>query len=212
MSGSGISWAICKSAPHSRQMTMPASHHSVFTGQMPLLSFLPPNRHRKSTEGHRQRLVVSVTLHSKITLTNSVLILAFCIVNFNCYYMVKWRFLFSLSSWHTLLERSRVHDQTSVFSRGCLLPRVGRTDVQWSQIRLNGSEPCVVGSSWRSFPVLWRLANRSSTALWWSSSGALLSIFKHLQTFTENSLLYQVFFVNILFICFRPCILTLYTL
>jgi len=27
---SGISWAICKSAPHSRQITMPAPHHSVF--------------------------------------------------------------------------------------------------------------------------------------------------------------------------------------
>jgi len=30
VSGSGISWAICKSAPHSRQKTTPASHHSVF--------------------------------------------------------------------------------------------------------------------------------------------------------------------------------------
>ena len=30
MSGSGISWAICKSAPCSRQITMPAPHHSVF--------------------------------------------------------------------------------------------------------------------------------------------------------------------------------------
>ena len=30
VSGSGISWAICKSAPHSRQITMPAPHHSVF--------------------------------------------------------------------------------------------------------------------------------------------------------------------------------------
>ena len=30
MSGSGISWAICRSAPRSRQITMPAPHHSVF--------------------------------------------------------------------------------------------------------------------------------------------------------------------------------------
>ena len=30
MSGSGISWDICKSAAHSRQITMPAPHHSVF--------------------------------------------------------------------------------------------------------------------------------------------------------------------------------------
>jgi len=30
MRGSGISWAICKSAPHSRQITTPAPQHSVF--------------------------------------------------------------------------------------------------------------------------------------------------------------------------------------
>ena len=30
VSGSGISWAMCKSAPHSRQITTPAPHHSVF--------------------------------------------------------------------------------------------------------------------------------------------------------------------------------------
>ena len=29
VSGSGISWAICKSAPRSRQITLPAPHHSV---------------------------------------------------------------------------------------------------------------------------------------------------------------------------------------
>jgi len=29
VSGSGISWAICKSAPRSRQITVPARHHSV---------------------------------------------------------------------------------------------------------------------------------------------------------------------------------------
>ena len=30
VSGSGISWAICKTVPHPRQITMPAPHHSVF--------------------------------------------------------------------------------------------------------------------------------------------------------------------------------------
>ena len=30
VSGSGISWAICKSAPRSRHITTPAPHHSVF--------------------------------------------------------------------------------------------------------------------------------------------------------------------------------------
>ena len=49
VSGSGISWAICKSAPRSREITMPAPHHSVFTGRMP---FLPPSQQRQSTEGN----------------------------------------------------------------------------------------------------------------------------------------------------------------
>ena len=49
VSGSGISWTICKSASRSRQITMPAPHRSsFFTGQMP---FLPPNQQRQSTEG-----------------------------------------------------------------------------------------------------------------------------------------------------------------
>ena len=30
VSGCSFSWAICKSAPHPRQITMPAPHHSVF--------------------------------------------------------------------------------------------------------------------------------------------------------------------------------------
>ena len=47
VSGSGISWATCKSAPGSRQTTMPAPHHSSSTGWMP---FLPPNQQRQSTE------------------------------------------------------------------------------------------------------------------------------------------------------------------
>ena len=54
VSGSGISWNICKSAPRSRQMTMPAPHHWVFfTGLMP---FLPPNQQRQSTEGIKHHI------------------------------------------------------------------------------------------------------------------------------------------------------------
>jgi len=47
VSGSGISWAIYKSAPCSRQITTPEPQLSFFTGQMP---FLPPNRQRQSTD------------------------------------------------------------------------------------------------------------------------------------------------------------------
>jgi len=49
VSGSGISWTICKSAPRTRRITMSASRHSVFTGRMP---FLLPNQQHQSTEGN----------------------------------------------------------------------------------------------------------------------------------------------------------------
>jgi len=48
LNGSGISWAICKSAPCPRQLTMPAPHHSVLTDRMP---FLPPNQEHQNAEG-----------------------------------------------------------------------------------------------------------------------------------------------------------------
>jgi len=54
VSGSGISWATCKSAPRSRQITTPVPYHSVFTGRMP---FLSPNQQRQSTEGTCQSAV-----------------------------------------------------------------------------------------------------------------------------------------------------------
>ena len=48
VSGSGISWAICKSAPCSRQTPRQHPTTQFFTGRMP---FLPPNQQRQSTEG-----------------------------------------------------------------------------------------------------------------------------------------------------------------
>ena len=47
VSGSDICWAICKSAPHSRQPRQ-CPTTQFFTGRMP---FLPPNQQRQSTEG-----------------------------------------------------------------------------------------------------------------------------------------------------------------
>jgi len=41
VSGSGIRWAICKSAPRSRLITVPASHHSVFYRPDALLAAQP---------------------------------------------------------------------------------------------------------------------------------------------------------------------------
>jgi len=43
--GSSISWAICKSAPSSRQITMPAPHHSVFYRPDALPATQPASKH-----------------------------------------------------------------------------------------------------------------------------------------------------------------------
>ena len=61
MSGSGISWAICKFAPHSRQITMPAPHHSVFYRPDALPATQPTaSKHwRQSIERHWNRNKVS---------------------------------------------------------------------------------------------------------------------------------------------------------
>jgi len=69
VSGSGISWAICKSAPRPRQITMTASHHSVFTGQMP---FLPPNQQRLSTEYSIQEVMLFYLSHTFIHNPHSI--------------------------------------------------------------------------------------------------------------------------------------------
>ena len=48
VSGSGFSWAICKSEPCSRQIPHQHLIAQFFTGRMP---FLSPNQQRQSTEG-----------------------------------------------------------------------------------------------------------------------------------------------------------------
>jgi len=49
VSGNGICWAICKSAPRLRQITMRTPPLTFCTGWMP---FLSPNQQHQSTEGH----------------------------------------------------------------------------------------------------------------------------------------------------------------
>jgi len=61
VSGSGISRATCKSAPHSRQITTPAPNHSVFTRQM-------PDQQHQSTEGkHKNRTAQHVIISQPTT-------------------------------------------------------------------------------------------------------------------------------------------------
>ena len=51
VSGTGISWAICKSASCSREITTPVI--KFFTGRVP---FLPPNQQRQCNEGNSPHL------------------------------------------------------------------------------------------------------------------------------------------------------------
>ena len=98
VSGSGISWGICKSTPRSRQITTPTPHHSVFTGRMP---FLPPNQQRQSTEGkkhcynytiHIKRTstdVITVRAHKAHKLKSSNYIFINCINHTHCSFFIK---------------------------------------------------------------------------------------------------------------------------
>jgi len=60
--------AICKSAPRSRQITMPTPHHSFFTGRMP---FRHPTNSVKALKAH---LLINISKYnSKISYWTSVL-------------------------------------------------------------------------------------------------------------------------------------------
>ena len=62
VSGSGISWVICKSAPCSRQITMPATHHSSFL-QAGCPSY-HPNNSVKALKGFWQYIQTSINSYS----------------------------------------------------------------------------------------------------------------------------------------------------
>ena len=69
MSGSGISWAICKSAPRIRQTSTPAPHHSVFYRPDALPATQPTaSKHWRSkqfTQMHNKHKIKSVVFLSK---------------------------------------------------------------------------------------------------------------------------------------------------
>ena len=74
VSGSGISWAMCKSAPRSRQITMPAPHRSVFYRPDALLVAQPTaSKHwRLSSKQHYKSVpVLTPTIIISRPLTSS---------------------------------------------------------------------------------------------------------------------------------------------
>ena len=66
VSGSGISWDICKSATLSRQITMPAPHHSVFYRPDALPAAQPT-----ASKHWRQKIVYLLTYYLHHTWTTS---------------------------------------------------------------------------------------------------------------------------------------------
>ena len=64
MSCSGISWAICKSAPRYRQITTPAPHHSLFYRLDALPATQPSVLQCRSTEGSNIHTYIHTNLYS----------------------------------------------------------------------------------------------------------------------------------------------------
>ena len=66
VSGSGISWAICKSAPRSRQITMPAPHHSALKARA-LKAHVKALRHYTvtNTVDYLQRQLATTSKYSR---------------------------------------------------------------------------------------------------------------------------------------------------
>ena len=63
VSGSGISWAICKSAPRSRQITTPAPHYSVFyRPDAPPAAQPTASKQRRPKRGCNQMQLVTVAV------------------------------------------------------------------------------------------------------------------------------------------------------
>jgi len=72
VSGSGIRWAVCKCAPRSRQIAMPARHHSVFYR----LDALPATQRTASKHWrHIFRMIDNL-----ISLTDNMTVLLYCTV------------------------------------------------------------------------------------------------------------------------------------
>ena len=65
VSGSGTRWAICKSAPRTRQTTMPAPYRTVF--------YRPPNQQCQSTESSALTLLPNSSMVAGYWNTNNTL-------------------------------------------------------------------------------------------------------------------------------------------
>ena len=74
VNGNWISWAICKSAPRSRQITTPAPHHSVFyrPGALPATQPTASKHWRQTKTEYAHKITTQkITLTTKLVLVKN---------------------------------------------------------------------------------------------------------------------------------------------
>ena len=127
MSGSGISWAICKSEPSSRQVTTPAPHHSVFYRPDALPATQPTvSKHWRLTRIMAVKWWLVVSVRGKLVSVMSV-----------------------VCRWLAVREASLSHLQRACQTDVCLLSRVllrparrrQHQDTQFRHQQLSGAAP-----------------------------------------------------------------------
>ena len=96
----GISWAICKSAPRSRQITTPAPHHSVFyrPDAFPAAQPTASKHWRQKHWRHQQKITLSVRLwFINYKTPRWILVLALSIPVKKWRILLKWNFMAFMS-------------------------------------------------------------------------------------------------------------------
>ena len=120
VSGSGISWAICKSAPQSRQITTPAPHHSVFYRPDALLVTQPTlSKHWRPVQpiDHKKQNMLIVAQNTK-----NILILPY-----TGHMAFKTLCYTEFLTGHFLLQQS--YQQLSAIQLQSVLPTVSKSDL-----------------------------------------------------------------------------------
>ena len=104
MSGSGISWAICKSASRPRQITTPAPHRSVFYRPDALPAAQPTaSKHWR----HNSKISTSTKIQIDVPIVYWLLLIIFVLICISAWYLmyipVNFNFVW-LGYWHTALS------------------------------------------------------------------------------------------------------------
>ena len=170
VSGSGISWAICKSASRSRQITMPAPHHSVFyrPGALPAAQPTASKHWRQKhwSTAHTSTLI-SLSLQSSSSLCclsaggcchsyeNAPSTSVLCLVIGSCQDSVKHTHTICTHT-HTFYGPFSGTTQVSQYQKGKTnLDFTEARDNEWGKVGLSCLEPGVMWLARWPIPVSW---------------------------------------------------------